>query len=62
MKSQKTHMPQEDSEMSTTQKVAQKAARRKLSMLELANELNNVSKACKIGSVKNLSQIHFPSI
>jgi len=48
--------------MSTTQKVAQKAARRKLSMLELANELNNVSKACKIGSVKNLSQIHFPSI
>ena len=33
--------------MPTTQKVAQKAARRKLSMLELANELNNVSKACK---------------
>ncbi len=26
----------------------EKVARRKLSMLELANELNNVSKACKL--------------
>lgn len=41
-------MSQEDSEVPTTQTVAQKAARRKLSMLELASELNNVSKACKI--------------
>lgn len=34
--------------MTTTTNVAQKAARRKLNLLELANELDNVSKACKI--------------
>jgi transposase InsO family protein len=32
----------------TNTTVAQKAARRKLSLLELANELDNVSKACKL--------------
>jgi len=34
--------------MATNQTVSQKAARRKMSMLELAEELGNVSKACKI--------------
>jgi transposase InsO family protein len=34
--------------MTTPSIVAKKAARRKLSLLQLANELNNVSKACKI--------------
>ena len=34
--------------MATTPTVAQKAARRKLNLLELATELGNVSKACKI--------------
>lgn len=34
--------------MTTTTTVAQKAARRKLNLLELAGELENVSKACKI--------------
>jgi transposase InsO family protein len=34
--------------MTTNKSVAQKAARRKLNMLELAQELQNVSKACKI--------------
>lgn len=34
--------------MTTDQIIAQKAARRKLNLLELATELNNVSKACKI--------------
>jgi hypothetical protein len=34
--------------MTTKKSVAQKAARRKLNLLQLANELNNVSKACKI--------------
>ncbi|GHT52479.1 IS481 family transposase [Spirochaetia bacterium] len=34
--------------MTTNTTIAEKAARRKLSLLELANELDNVSKACKI--------------
>ena len=34
--------------MATNQNVSQKAARRKMSMLKLAEELGNVSKACKI--------------
>lgn len=34
--------------MTTPSIVAKKAARRKLTLLQLANELNNVSKACKI--------------
>ena len=34
--------------MTTKSNVAQKAARRKLNLLDLANELNNVSRACKI--------------
>jgi transposase InsO family protein len=34
--------------MATNEIVAQKAARRKLNLLELASELENVSKACKI--------------
>ncbi len=34
--------------MATNKKLSQKAARRKMSMLELAEELGNVSKACKI--------------
>ena len=34
--------------MATNKNVAQKAARRKMSMLELAENLGNVSKACKI--------------
>ena len=34
--------------MTTTNTLAQKAARRKLSLLELASELDNVSKACRI--------------
>ncbi len=34
--------------MATNKTVSQKAARRKMSMLELAEELGNVSKACKI--------------
>jgi molybdenum-dependent DNA-binding transcriptional regulator ModE len=34
--------------MATNEILAQKAARRKLNLLELASELDNVSKACKI--------------
>jgi len=34
--------------MTTNTTIAQKAARRKLSLLELASDLDNVSKACKI--------------
>lgn len=34
--------------MTTNANVAQKAARRKLNLLELAQELDNVSKACMI--------------
>ena len=34
--------------MTTNNTIAEKAARRKLSLLELANEMDNVSKACKI--------------
>ena len=34
--------------MTTNATVTQKAARRKLSLLELASELDNVSKACRI--------------
>ncbi|GHU90798.1 hypothetical protein FACS189476_11150 [Spirochaetia bacterium] len=34
--------------MTTNTTIAEKAARRKLSLLELANELDNVSKAGKI--------------
>ena len=34
--------------MTTNSTVSQKAARRKLNLLELANELGNVSQACKI--------------
>ncbi len=34
--------------MATNEILAQKAARRKLNMLELAEELGNVSKACRI--------------
>jgi len=34
--------------MTTNANVTQKAARRKLNLLELAQELDNVSKACKI--------------
>jgi len=34
--------------MTTNTNVAQKAARRKLNLLELANGMENVSKACKI--------------
>lgn len=34
--------------MTTSEIIAQKASRRKLNLLELATELNNVSKACKI--------------
>ena len=41
-------MPQEESEVPTNESVAQKAARRKLSMLELAADLDNVSKACRL--------------
>ena len=34
--------------MTTNTTIAEKAARRKLNLLELANDLNNVSRACKI--------------
>jgi len=34
--------------MTTKTTIAQKAARRKLNLLELASEIENVSKACKI--------------
>ena len=34
--------------MTTNSNVAQKAARRKQSLLELAADLGNVSKACKV--------------
>ena len=34
--------------MVTNKNVTQKAARRKMNMLELAEEMGNVSKACKI--------------
>jgi len=34
--------------MATNKNVAQKAERRKMSMLELAEDLGNVSKVCKI--------------
>ena len=34
--------------MTTNNTLSQKAARRKLSLLELASELDNVSKACRI--------------
>jgi hypothetical protein len=34
--------------MTTNSTVAQKVARRKLSLLELASDLDNVSKACRI--------------
>ena len=34
--------------MTTNSTIAEKAARRKLNLLEIANELDNVSKACKI--------------
>jgi AraC-like DNA-binding protein len=33
--------------MTTNNTVAEKAARRKLNLLELANDLNNVSEACR---------------
>ena len=41
--------------MTTDVSVAQKATRRKLNLLELAEEMGNVSKACKIAGIPGSS-------